>query len=56
MNNAELIQKMERERQELHDLVGRYGFQHPSVIRKSVQLDQTLNVFQRQKPERKPSV
>ncbi|MDN4106443.1 hypothetical protein [Paenibacillus polymyxa] len=37
MNNAELIQKMERERQERHELVGRYGIQHPSVASKSVQ-------------------
>ncbi|WP_082067295.1 MULTISPECIES: aspartyl-phosphate phosphatase Spo0E family protein [Paenibacillus] len=56
MNNAELLQKMERERRELHELAGRYGFRHPSVISKSVQLDQTLNEFQRQKIERKPTV
>ncbi|WP_226000281.1 aspartyl-phosphate phosphatase Spo0E family protein [Paenibacillus sp. BJ-4] len=56
MNNVELIQKMERERQELHELVGRYGIQHTLVISKSVQLDQTLNVFQRLKPERKSTV
>ncbi|MDP1510338.1 aspartyl-phosphate phosphatase Spo0E family protein [Paenibacillus sp. CMAA1739] len=56
MNCAELLQKMERERQELHELAGRYGFQHPSVISKSVQLDQTLNEFQWHKTERKPTV
>ncbi|MNW50616.1 Spo0E like sporulation regulatory protein [compost metagenome] len=55
MNNAELIQKMERERQELHELVGIYGFQHPSVISKSVQLDQTLNFFQLQRKTQKES-
>lgn len=53
---AKLSQKMERERRELHELAGRYGFRHPSVISKSVELDQTLNEFQREKTERKPTV
>lgn len=46
---------MERERRELHELAECYGFRHPSVISKSVELDQTLNEFH-QKSVRKPTV
>lgn len=56
MGNEDLLQKMERERRELHELAERYGFQHQCVISKSMQLDQTLNTFLRTKTEQEPSV
>ncbi|QDA30256.1 aspartyl-phosphate phosphatase Spo0E family protein [Paenibacillus polymyxa] len=56
MSNEDLIQKMERERREMHELAERYGLQHQCVISKSMQLDQTLNTFLRTKTEKEPSV
>lgn len=42
------LQRIEQERQELHNLVEQFGFSDHRVLLKSQQLDQTLNEYNQQ--------
>lgn len=45
MNLHQCLQKMEQQRQEMHQLAEMYGFSDDRVLDKSQQLDQTLNEY-----------